>query len=116
MSVLSKTWAGDLVAMKQHFHVNGLMCVKNRHVELRYTWVRHVFELRASSDHQESQVEDVECHYNQEKYLHALENTELDYHKLLAKSKYLRQKSSSKDSPESSQCRLYTDRLGLGVH
>lgn len=45
---------------------------------LRRTRVGHVFELWASSDHQENQVEDVECHYNQEENLHALENTQLD--------------------------------------
>lgn len=58
----------------QRFNVHQKLTL----VVLWYTWVRHVFELRTSSDHQENQIEDVECHYNQEEYLHGLENTELD--------------------------------------
>lgn len=61
---------------KQHSHVPDQRALKTD--TGWYTWVRHVFELRASSDYQENQVEAVERRYNQEKYLHALENTQLD--------------------------------------
>lgn len=53
----------------------GLRGIEIRGAGLGHTRVRHVFELRAGSDHQENQVEDVEHHDNQEEHLHALENT-----------------------------------------
>lgn len=75
MSVLSKTWAGDLV-MENKQHVNAIT-VKgteaNTGVVYCDTWVRHVLEFGTSSDDQEDQVEDVEGDYNQEEDLHALE-------------------------------------------
>lgn len=79
MWALSKTWAADLVTVKQATHEGNAVTAKTESVPLWffYTRVRHVFELWASSDHQENQVEDVEDHYNQEEHLHALENTGL---------------------------------------
>lgn len=53
----------------------GLRGIEIRGAGLGRTRVRHVFELRAGSHHQENQVEDVERHDNQEEHLHALENT-----------------------------------------